>query len=143
MSIQFTKYLGCIMLEFTGFNNTEIVASKLVQGDEFFKAVYAEYIPVLKSITKYRVEKTLKREVVCKSESGRELRVSVNGNISHCYQVGSPKLKELRDEILLANRRSAAAKIISAYPLSESADAELLAAIEAYGERMKALAEGK
>lgn len=131
------------MLKFSSNMDNELIASCLVEGDEFYHAVYQQYRPILRSLTKFRVDRILNRDVVCKGASGKELRFSKKASLSNCYAVDSPKVKELGDQILLRNRRIAAEKIISDYPVGKNADAELLAAIEAYGERMKALAEGK
>lgn len=131
------------MLKFGGYIDNELIASYLAEGDEFYHAVYQKNRPILRSLTKFRVDRILNRDVVCKDASGKELRFSKKGSLSNCYAVDSPKVKELGDQILLRNRHIAAEKIISDYPVGKNADDELLAAIEAYGERMKALAEGK
>lgn len=129
------------MLKFSSNMDNELIASCLAEGDEFYHAVYQQYRPVLRSLTKFRVDRILKRDVVCKGASGKELRFSKKGSLSDCYAVDSPKVKELGDQILLRNRRIAAEKIISDYPVGKNADDELLAAIEAFGVKMKALHE--
>lgn len=126
------------MLKFSPNTDGVLIASCLVEGDEFYHAAYQQNRPILRSITKFRVDRILNRDVVCKSESGKELRFSKKNSVLNCYAVDSPKVKEFSEQILLRTRRIAAEKIISDYPVGKNADNELLAAIEAFGARMKA-----
>lgn len=123
-------------------DGTTLIASELAQGDKFIQISYFQYGAGVQSIIPYTVEKVLKRDVVCKSSSGKELRFSVNASVNHCYLPDSPKVVEQRKELKNKNRCKAAYELIAKHLLKNQADEELLAAIEAYGERVKAKQQG-
>lgn len=99
------------------------------------------------SILCYQVKKCLKNEVVCardpsfESTQPVEIRLKRTKSTPHCYSLDCPKLTEIRLQIRLQTRRAKANKILKDFPILEFGDDELLAAIEAYGERQQKKAE--
>lgn len=130
------------MIKFSETQKNTIVASALATGDKFVKVTYFQYNAGVQSIKPYTVEKVLKRDIVCKTSKGEELRLSVNNNVDQCYLPDSPFLAELRKELKFKNRCKAAYELMSVHLIKNQADEELLAAIEAYGERVKAKQQG-
>lgn len=129
------------MLEFNS-DGTTLIASKLAQGDKFVQIYFFPYGAGIQSIVPYTVEKVLKRDIICKSQSGKEMRLTVNNHISSCYSPDSPKVAEYRKELKHKNRCKAAYDLMTEHLAKNQADEELLAAIEAYGERVKAKQQG-
>lgn len=128
------------MLKFIS-DGTTLIASALAQGDKFVQLSYTNKSKV-KSVIPYTVERVLKRDIVCKSQSGHELRFTAKDSVFHCYLLDSPKVAEARKELRHNNRCKAAYDFIVYHLAKGEADEELLAAIEAYGERVKAKQQG-
>lgn len=128
------------MIKFNSDGST-MIASALVQGDKFVQLSYTNQSKV-RSLIPYTVERVLKRDIVCKSQSGHELRFTVNDSVLHCYLPDSPKVADARKELRHNNRCKAAYDLIVYHLVKGEADEELLAAIEAYGERVKAKQQG-
>ncbi len=129
------------MLEFNS-DGTTLIASKLAQGDKFVQIYFFPYGAGIQSIVPYTVEKVLKRDIICKSQSGKEMRLTVNNLVSSCYSPDSPKVAKFRKDLRHKNRCQAAYNLMTEHLVENKADEELLAAIEAYAERVKAKQQG-
>jgi len=115
-----------------------LLVEKLEVGDKFGHVTFRSNTNRPKSVRVYEVVKLLKWNVVCVSAGSLDLRPKRTDVLSHCYELNSPKLAELREAVKLEIRRTAATRFLDKATVKEYGDAELLTAIEAFEARMKA-----
>lgn len=135
------------MIKFHENNDNEIfyknimLASHLAVNDHFVKAVFHRINGCLNSLTPYTVKKILKRDVVCESDSGKELRFSINSVVYDCFLPDSEDLNNLLKEDEHRKRRLKCLLFLEKHTFNRHIDDEFMDAIEAYEERVNAKKE--
>lgn len=118
-------------------------ASYLAVDDFFFIAEFYKFGGGLKSVTPYTVKKILKRDVVCESDTGKELRFPIKSNVCNCYLPNSEDLNNLLKEEETRKRRLKCIRFLEDHPLKHHIDDEFMNAIEAYEARVNAKKESE
>ena len=123
-----------------GGGSQRLKVAPLEVGDIFVRAKYAQYGYGLQHIATYTVIKAGKRDVVCQTRSGLELRLNVKDVEYNCYAVNDPKVAELQAELKRNNDLTQVVNAMRNLP-RESVDDEFLAAGMAFIARLEAKKE--